>query len=374
MASKAKPKAEGKKARLAPEELYTIAESVYNQLKGGDIPKVDMPLRTKANMEFSKKSGVWQLGKMKGVRSAKKLLGARMLLRTIHLIEFIDEMSRGAKTSTLREMYYISEGWDKGKFDNQGESDLLVEDLEAITHRLREDFRLRPEEAGASVIGNLQIEETNRRGERKRIHCADDVGDSGYNIPSNVEKEKLKIVKWDADFVMAIESGGMFDRLAENGFDEEYRCILVHLKGQPARSTRRLIKRLNEEAKLPVVTFCDCDPWSFRIYGSVAYGAIKTAYISDYLATPSAECLGVIPSDIVRYDLPTDNLNEEDVKALNAMKTDPRFDTVFWRTEIDTMLSLGKKAEQQSLAKYGLEFVSNTYLPQKLTEMGIARR
>jgi DNA topoisomerase-6 subunit A len=27
---------------------------------------------------------------------------------------------------------------------------------------------------------------------------------------------------------------------------------------------------------------------------------------------------------------------------------------------------LGKKAEQQSLAKYGLDFVTDTYLPEKL--------
>ena len=36
------------------------------------------------------------------------------------------------------------------------------------------------------------------------------------------------------------------------------------------------------------------------------------------------------------------------------------------------MLELGKKAEQQSLAKYGLDFVTDTYLPEKLAELGLA--
>jgi DNA topoisomerase-6 subunit A len=36
------------------------------------------------------------------------------------------------------------------------------------------------------------------------------------------------------------------------------------------------------------------------------------------------------------------------------------------------MLEIGKKAEQQSLAKYGLDFVTDTYLPEKLGEMGLA--
>ena len=53
----------------------------------------------------------------------------------------------------------------------------------------------------------------------------------------------------DADFIIAIETGGMFDRLVENGFDKKYNAILVHLKGQPARSTRRFIKRLYEEKR-----------------------------------------------------------------------------------------------------------------------------
>ncbi|MCI4347380.1 MAG: hypothetical protein L3J97_02015, partial [Thermoplasmata archaeon] len=154
---------------------------------------------------------------------------------------------------------------------------------------------------------------------------------------------------------------------------EEQNALLLHLKGQPARSTRRFLKRLNEELKLPVVVFTDGDPWSFRIFASVAYGAIKTAHISHYLATPGAEFLGVTASDIENYELPSDSLTEQDTKALHAMQSDPRFGTAEWRSEIDLMLKNGKKAEQQSLAKYGLNYVTETYLPEKLAEMNVLR-
>jgi len=177
----------------------------------------------------------------------------------------------------------------------------------------------------------------------------------------------------DADFVVAIETGGMFDRLVENGFDEEARAVLVHIKGQPARSTRRFLKRLNEETRLPVVVFTDGDPWSYRIYASIAYGAIKTAHISHHLATPSAEFIGVTPSDIVSYDLPTDKLNDRDIEALKSELSDPRFADAFWQNEINTQLKIKKKSEQQALAKYGLDFVTSTYLPEKLGEMGYMR-
>jgi DNA topoisomerase-6 subunit A len=37
------------------------------------------------------------------------------------------------------------------------------------------------------------------------------------------------------------------------------------------------------------------------------------------------------------------------------------------------MLEIGKKAEQQALAKYGLDYVTDTYLPEKLSEIGIMK-
>jgi DNA topoisomerase-6 subunit A len=271
-------------------------------------------------------------------------------------------------------MYYISEGWGKAKFHSQDESNMLAEDLEIVTNCMREDFKLRPEENGASVIGNITIEEFDRKGRIKRINCLDDVGDSGYGIPYNVEKEKVKLIESGADFIVAIETGGMFDRLVENGFAEDNNAVLVHLKGQPARSTRRFIKRLNEEMKLPVIVFTDGDPWSFRIFASVAYGAIKTAHISEYLATPSAQFIGITATDILQYDLPTDKLTDMDVRALNAELNDPRFADRYWKDEIETMLKLNKKAEQQALAKYGLDFVTDKYMPDKLNELGLMKR
>jgi DNA topoisomerase VI subunit A len=355
----------------AVERLYDIAESIYEQIEKGKIPRMKLPLRTKKNIRFDRRAGVWKYGKEKGSRTAKRTKGAQMLLRTMYMLEFIQEMIANNKSSTLREMYYISEGWDKGKFSSQDESNSLAEDLEIVTECLREDFKLRPEEDGARVMGDLTITETDRKGKRKRINCKDDVGDSGYGIPYNVEEDKLELNSADAKFIMAIETGGMFDRLVENGFDEEYESILVHLKGQPARSTRRFIKRLSDEMKLPVLVFTDGDPWSFRIFASVAYGAIKTAHISDYLATPNAAYIGITASDIEQFDLPTDKLTDGDIRALKAELKDPRFNDQFWQGEIELMMEMNKKAEQQALAKYGLDFVTAEYLPSKLNDLGM---
>ena len=355
-------------------KIDLIASKIYDDFEKAHIPYLQLPTRTKANIKFDDKFSVWKYGKNMTERSAKSLDGAYMLLRTMYLVDFIKTMIKTNKSSTLREMYYISEGWDLAKFHSQPESNSLAEDLEIITSCMREDFKLRPEEDGARVIGNLTIEEVTRNKTKKKIHCQDDVGDSGYSIPYNVEPEKISFKGIDADFIIAIETGGMFDRLVENGFDTSSRAVLVHLKGQPARSTRRFIKRLSEEKKIPVLVFTDCDPWSYRIFASVAYGAIKTAHISEYLATPYSQYLGVTPSDIENYDLPTDSLTKEDIKSLKSELTDPRFQDPFWRGEIKLQLKLGKKSEQQALAKYGLDYVTDTYLPEKLAEMGMIKK
>ncbi len=348
-------------------KLLDMVKKIYDTLKSGEVPDILMPSRNRDNIVLDPKFSVWRYGESKVTRSARYVDGAEYILKSLYMIEFILDMIKNSKTSTLREMYYISEGWKNGKFSTQDESDIMAEDLEVVTALMREDFRLRPEENGASVIGNLTLEEKNRKGEFKRINCKDDVGEGGYSIPYNVDKEKVNLISADADFILAIETGGMFDRLVENGFDERYRSILVHLKGQPARSTRRLLKRLNEELHLPVYVFTDGDPWSFRIFASVAYGAIKTAHISEHLAVPTAQFIGITASDILTYDLPTDVLTDKDVQALQAELKDPRFSTDFWKSEIESMLKLNKKAEQQALAKYGLDFVTDRYLPDKFS-------
>lgn len=355
----------------AMDNLTSVVERIYDQLNSGDIPAMNLPLRSKKNIEFDPKSDVWKYGDLETARTSKTVQGAMMMLRTVYTAEFINEMIKEGKSSTLREMYYISEGWNNAKFHSQDESNILAEDLEIITKCMREDFKLRPEEDGARVYGDLTLTELTRKGEKKKINCMDDVGDSGYGIPYNVENDKIDFKNCGAKFIIAIETGGMFDRLVENGFPEKYDALLVHLKGQPARSTRRFLKRLNGEMDLPVTVFTDGDPWSFRIFASVAYGAIKTAHISDYLATPTAQFIGISASDILNYDLPTDKLSDQDIGALNAELSDPRFKDEFWVNEIQAMLGMKKKSEQQALAKYGLDYVTDKYLPEKLKDMGV---
>lgn len=354
----------------ARERLIDLAADFYDQFAAGEIPEMEIPTRTKSNIEYDENSGVWVYGDRQSTRSANSVRGARKLLKAIYTIEFLADQLDEDRSSTLRELYYISESWDKkeAQFSDQDESNQLVEDLEIVSEVTREDFHMRPEESGATLMGPLHLREQTRRGERD-IHCQEDVGEGGYQIPNN--PDTIEFLDHDAEFILCVETGGMRDRLVENGFDDEYGTIVVHLKGQPARATRRITKRLHNELDLPVVVFTDGDPWSYRIYGSVAYGSIKSAHLSDYLATPDARFIGIQPTDIVEYDLPTDPLADSDINALESELSDPRFQTEYWREQIELQLDIEKKAEQQSLASRGLDFVTDTYLPERLDEMDV---
>ena len=354
----------------AQSQLLSLATQFYDQFADGDVPSMEVPTRTKNNIQYDETSNVWVYGDRTSTRSAKSVRGAQKLLKATYAIDFLAHQLEEDRSSTLRELYYLSESWDldEAQFSSQDESNQLIEDLEIVSGVTREDFHMRPEESGATVMGPLLIREQTRRGERE-IHCQEDVGEGGYQIPTN--PDTIEFLDNDADFVLCVETGGMRDRLVENGFDEDYNALVVHLKGQPARATRRLTKRLHDELDLPILVFTDGDPWSYRIYGSVAYGSIKSAHLSKYLATPQAEYVGIRPEDIVEYDLPTDPLSDSDVNALESELEDPRFQTEFWREQIQLQLDIEKKSEQQSLAARGLDFVTETYLPERLTEMDV---
>jgi DNA topoisomerase-6 subunit A len=354
----------------ARQRLIDLAAEFYDQFEAGEIPSMEIPTRTKSNIEYDEDSNVWVYGDRTSTRSANSVRGARKLLKAAYAIEFLARQLDEDRSSTLRELYYLSESWDaeEAHFSNQDESNQLVEDLEIVSGVTREDFHMRPEESGATLMGPLRIREQTRRGERE-IHCQEDVGEGGYQIPNN--PDTIEFLDHDIDFALAVETGGMRDRLVENGFDEEYNAMIVHLKGQPARATRRITKRIHDELDVPVVVFTDGDPWSYRIYGSVAYGSIKSAHLSEYLATPEARFVGIQPEDIVEYDLPTDPLSDSDVNALESELEDPRFQTDYWEEQIELQLDIEKKAEQQALASRGLDFVTDEYLPARLDEMGV---
>ena len=66
--------------------------------------------------------------------------------------------------------------------------------------------------------------------------------------------------------------------------------------------------------------------------------------------------------------MPTHPLLDVDIKrAKDALKNDPFFKAHKpWKKAIEQLISMGVRAEQQSLAMWGLNYVMDEYLPAKL--------
>jgi len=162
----------------------------------------------------------------------------------------------------------------------------------------------------------------------------------------------------------------MFQRLQSHKFWKTASCILVSMGGVPTRATRRFIRRLADERKLPVYAFVDCDPYGIsNIYRTLKVGSGNAAHINQFFCVPHTRFLGVTPQDIVDYKLPTHPLKEVDIKrARDAIKNDPFFQKHReWRRAMEKLLQMGVRAEQQALAKWGLNYVIEEYLPAKLS-------
>lgn len=190
----------------------------------------------------------------------------------------------------------------------------------------REQLRFYPESHGGSVAGPLTVMDTDpETGETIEIDCAR-LGSGAYSVPRSVERLRFRT---DADFILAIETGGMFQRLNNHRFWKNANCILVEMGGVPTRASRRFIRRLSDEVDIPVYCFVDCDPYGFaNIYRTLKAGSGNAAHINRFFCVPRAQFLGVTPQDIIDYGLAdaTHPLSKTDIKrATDAINNDPFF-------------------------------------------------
>ena len=119
----------------AREKLIDLAAEFYDQFEDGEVPHLSVPTRTKSNIEYDEESGVWVYGDRESTRSANSVGGARKLLKATYAIEFLAKQLDEDRSSTLRELYYLSESWDEeeAQFNSQDESNGLIEDLEIVS-------------------------------------------------------------------------------------------------------------------------------------------------------------------------------------------------------------------------------------------------
>jgi DNA topoisomerase-6 subunit A len=332
--------------------LRGLGEKVYDQLDHGSFPSVEMPSRSTENIMYDPHLRQFIFGDKTVHRSARNIRHVKPFTQLVWAARFSHELASQRKTSTLRDVYYSAQAYAM-TFKDQQESNNIITDLETVLGFSREDFNIFPEERSA-VFGDLTIEYTVPGYEGKTLNLTSHP-DGVLIGPALTSSE---FVGTTADKIIAIEKGGLFTRFIEENVHKKYNSLLVMTAGQAPRATRHFIRRLHQELNLPVYVFTDGDPWGMHIAMVIISGSANAAHLRE-LNTPDAKWSGVWATDIVNYKLPTDPLDDVDIKRLYEP---------LWQREIKTFLKIRRKAEQEAFSRYGLTYIVDEYLPTKLEE------
>ncbi|TVQ60610.1 MAG: DNA topoisomerase IV subunit A [Phycisphaerales bacterium] len=370
-AAKATPRVRSKSAAdrdvRTSEAIGTLAESVVKSALSGREPKVEVPTRSANNTKWNKSRGILQMGSAVQERQLFNMGQARKFMQTLLHGQGIRRLIEQDKTLSLRGMFYSGlhtiQGTKEKTFDDQTESDAILEDLEVTLGSLREELHIFAKKRG-TMVGNITVIDSGDEIDCRRM------GTGGYAIPSICEPDVIQFEKVEADFVLHVEKDTVWQRFNEDKFWKTHNCILTEGSGQPPRGVRRLLHRLNKEHGLPIICLLDCDPWGHYIYSVIKQGSISLAFESERLAIPDAKFLGIRSKDYEACELSDDvqiELNDRDIARAKQIMAYPWFDGHRgWKNEIEKMLRNGFKMEVESLITKDISYVTETYVPERL--------
>ncbi len=354
-------------------KLEEYGRRILKDIRDGRNPYFDIPMRGISNVYFDEKRRVIRMGDKLSRRYFLNVAHTRKFMQTVLLMAYVKRLVGERKHASLREAYYANKhtipGTKENTFEDQRESDPIIEDLERMMGVLREEMHLTADRRGY-IYGDIVI----RDGEDE--FNTSKLGMGGWAVPGTVEH--LHFIEVNVDYALVVETAAMADRLIEEKFAQKQNALIIATQGQASRGVRRLIHRLHYEEGLPIIVFTDGDPYGWYIYSTIKQGSINLAYLSEKLATPEAKFVGMTMDDIERYGLK--NVTEKlkgippskkggptaDYKRITEEMSYPWFQNREWQRQFQLALKMGVRIEQQALANKSLEFVAKRYLPEKI--------
>ena len=350
--------------------LRNLADSVVQTAERSRAPHLDIPSRSLSNVRYNQAKKFIEMGSSTNRRELFNLSQAKSYMQTMLVGSGCKRLIEEGKTTSLRGLYYmlkhtIEGAGSENTFDEQSESDTIIEDTEVTLNAMREELHLYAKNAG-SMVGPITLTDSG-----DTIDCSR-MGSGGYSIPSIVETEVVQFNKCDAKFILHVEKDTVWRRFNEDKFWKTHKCILTHGGGQPPRGVRRLLNRMHYELKLPVYCLLDNDPWGYYIYSVLKQGSINLAYESKRMAIPEAKYIGLRSIDYDRCELSSSvqiKLNDQDIKRAKQIATYPWFEKKkAWQKEIELMLKNGFKLEVEALISKDISYVTEEYVPSRLAE------
>lgn len=353
----------------ARQRLEGLGGQLIEEIKVGKNPRFVTTTRTKSNIVYDQKGGYLRLGKAQEERDFINVAQSKRFMQTIAIAAKTHQFVTQNLHTSIRGLFYqlkysLGEDVDESIFDEQSESNPLIEDLEVSLDLKREDLNLNANRKGV-LAGNMKVID-NFGNERQEIDCSK-MGRSGWQIPSDVDND-IEFVDLKAKYAIVVEKDALWQRLNEDKFWKKENAILITPQGQASRGTRRLIRKLADQG-LPIYVFTDSDAWGWYIYWTIKTGSINLAYIGGEVATPEARFIGVTMSDLDKYSFLnklTIRATDVDIKRAQEMLG---YEWIKkhkeWVHELERMIKSKKKLEQDALQGPRLTFVDD-YIKDKV--------
>lgn len=183
-------------------------------------------------------------------------------------------------------------------------------------------------------------------------------------------------VSASTEFLLVVEKDAAFKTLFDRGFHRRFECIIITGKGFPDIGTRKLVRQLAEQHRLPAFALVDADPHGCEIMMTYRFGSKRMEHDAANLTCPTLRWLGVLPRDLVTYHVLENNripMMAGDVKKADELRE--RTEVKDWpeiQEQLTLLIEIQKKAEIQALTGGAevdaMHFLTDQYLPHKLSE------
>ncbi|MFX1412322.1 MAG: hypothetical protein ACFFA2_00655 [Promethearchaeota archaeon] len=338
--------------------IYRLVDNIIEQIYKSGRPSIELPSRSSSNIIWDEDNDLLLLGKQIMEKQFHSLTSVADITRLMRVLEVVNELLNEDIHATKREVFYT----DVNLFAEQKNSDKSIEDVSTMLYTSRNSTHIVAAPRG-SCVGRLRIRD------RTDIIDLEAQGSGGWTISPFLDQ--IEIIESDAEFILVIEKNAAMMRLAEDRFWRKYPCILLTAQGVGNVATRMFLKRLNKELNLPTFTLVDSDPYGHYIHSVYLRGSKRLSYESPFLATPNIKLLGVLTRDLDKYQIPKAariKMNKQDEKRTkDLLNEDFVKKNKAWEADLKLALKLREKAEIQAFATHGFKFLTDEYLPEKLT-------
>jgi DNA topoisomerase-6 subunit A len=322
-----------------PKIARELCAEMLKDLEKADRPVLEAIKCALDNCFYDHKVGYLTPGK-KMVRTELNVSSVLKMSRAVFILEILLRNLESGAVNTKRELYYIAKGECKQNkelkpldFNDQSESDAIIDFICELMEIYREEINcFANDRGGQTYCRNLVVTEHLTDGTKAVVDLSS-LGTTPFQPKNKPQSFTLKAKKGKLDFCLVVESQGTANTLVTNGFTKRHNAIVMGAEGVPSNGVRSWSKTIQDQLKIPIYFLGDLDAYTMQnIFRTLKAGSAASLIRNADFSAPEVKFLGVLPSDVKKYDLTNYAVDPRDPtegrqlkKAQDALSNDPFF-------------------------------------------------